>query len=526
MAVRLSLVALVVSLAVPLALAQPGTLDPAFGADGTGGTLTLAPGENNRVFTLALADDGRVLLGGRRNGRAVVARLFADGPVDTGWGVQGIAELPVVGEEARVTALHVYPDGRVLAAYAYGVGQTFPNRAGFVRLDVFGQPDATFGTNGVVAVDPALYRASGFPAIGVLADGSIQGVADVFSEAIGGSGLFGVRLGDDGAFDTSYGDGGYVFILESENFAVVYGGLVFEDGSAYLVGSQPPFAYVARLDADGALDPSFGSVGDTTVVVPDPDTFPAFQDVALDAQGRLVLAGANDGFVDNDLFAARLLPSGAPDPSFGTGGVVVPALAQSETGAYGVAVQDDGRILLAAEFGDESAQALSAVRLDADGQLDATFGSGGVATAAFDGFPGSRARALALRPTGEVLVAGWVETPNSAGSPVAVGFAAAQFLTATGTAGEADAARGVALAAWPNPASASLTVTVELDAPADGAVLLSDVLGREVAVLHRGRLAGGRHAYAVDARSLAPGVYVVRARVGGEVWSSVLTIVR
>ena len=72
----------------------------------------------------------------------------------------------------------------------------------------------------------------------------------------------------------------------------------------------------------------------------------------------------------------------------------------------------------------------------------------------------------------------------------------------------------LALAAAPNPFTRSATITLALPAPGAARVAAYDVLGREVAVLHEGPLAAGRHPLALEG-GLAPGLYLVRATAGG-----------
>ena len=74
---------------------------------------------------------------------------------------------------------------------------------------------------------------------------------------------------------------------------------------------------------------------------------------------------------------------------------------------------------------------------------------------------------------------------------------------------------GAALTIGPNPTGGAATVRLGLPAPADVRVAVYDVLGRRVATLASGALAAGTHGLPLDAAPLAPGVYVVRAEVGG-----------
>ncbi len=103
-------------------------------------------------------------------------------------------------------------------------------------------------------------------------------------------------------------------------------------------------------------------------------------------------------------------------------------------------------------------------------------------------------------------------------------------LTVTeGTASEegtAEASESSSLAVYPNPSAGALTVALTLPEAAEMSVAVFDVLGREVAVLHGGRLAAGKHRLAFDAARLVPGVYVVRAAGDGVRAERVFTVVR
>ncbi|MEL7363983.1 MAG: T9SS type A sorting domain-containing protein, partial [Bacteroidota bacterium] len=71
-------------------------------------------------------------------------------------------------------------------------------------------------------------------------------------------------------------------------------------------------------------------------------------------------------------------------------------------------------------------------------------------------------------------------------------------------------------APYPNPAAGTMTIPLALGQAATVRVTVVDVLGREVAVVHAGRLAAGRHTLAFDTRGLASGVYVIRALRDGQ----------
>lgn len=86
-------------------------------------------------------------------------------------------------------------------------------------------------------------------------------------------------------------------------------------------------------------------------------------------------------------------------------------------------------------------------------------------------------------------------------------------------------AAGIALhAPTPHPVRDRATITFSVHAPSTVRVSLHDVRGGDVAVLHNGVANPGTHAVGLDARSLAPGVYICRLLVGAESRSQLVVI--
>jgi len=154
----------------------------------------------------------------------------------------------------------------------------------------------------------------------------------------------------------------------------------------------------------GALDPSFGSgFGKvTTSIGPEHDVSRA---VALQPDGRIVVAGACVNGLFSDFCVARFMPNGSLDTSFnGTGSVLTP-VATGDDEAFAIALQPDGKILVAGACTSGSITDFCMVRYLPDGALDASFN--GVGTVVSRISPdGSSAYAMALLPDGKIVLAG------------------------------------------------------------------------------------------------------------------------
>ena len=179
--------------------------------------------------------------------------------------------------------------------------------------------------------------------------------------------------------------------------------------------------------APGQLDPSFGVGG--TVVIEFPSSYSGARAVAVQADGRIVAAGfahTNDSII-SDFALTRYDTDGTLDPTFGTGGAVRTDFGGRFDEALAVAVQADGRIVVAGNSSDAGGYDMAVARYNSDGTLDTSFDGDG--TALVDFGSESSARAVALQPDGKVVLAGSVTHPVGAGCCVS-DFALARLTSA------------------------------------------------------------------------------------------------
>jgi uncharacterized delta-60 repeat protein len=181
-----------------------------------------------------------------------------------------------------------------------------------------------------------------------------------------------------GQLDPSFGSGGVVKLLPSEEEIFLSGVAAQADGKIVLAGSDPGGVLLARLLENGALDPGFGAGG----VVRTPFAgFGEARAIAIQPDGRIVVAGSAEGVADSDFLVARYLSSGALDPSFGGGdGIVLVPVGVGEDGAEAVAIGVAGRILVTGQsvMAPEK-DAVGVAVLLADGTLDPAFKGGSAA---------------------------------------------------------------------------------------------------------------------------------------------------
>jgi uncharacterized delta-60 repeat protein len=196
-------------------------------------------------------------------------------------------------------------------------------------------------------------------------------------------------------------DTGNGVVVEPDGRIVVAG-----SSSTATVTDEPHDIAVVRYLPDGSRDPAFGTKGIYTLDLSGQDFA---YDVALAPGGDLVVVGTAILGGDYDVVVVRLTDAGVPDTAFGGGdGIVTTALTGLGDRARAVAVQDDGRIVVAGETGSTGgAGDVFVARYLAGGGLDGTFSGDGVATLDVLGRGGAdAARDLVLDRDGRAVITG------------------------------------------------------------------------------------------------------------------------
>jgi uncharacterized delta-60 repeat protein len=259
-----------------------------------------------------------------------------------------------------------------------------------------GALDLTFGSGGVVTTD--FGGSDSAEAVAIQSDGKIVAVGGTFSFPSGDFAL--ARYNADGSLDASFGPGGKV-TTDFGGFDAASAAVIQPDGRIVAAGrsGSGDFA-LARYNADGSLDPTFGSGGKVTT---DFGGFDAAFGVALQADGKIVAAG--QGGPGGGFAFARYNTDGSLDPSFGSGGEVTTHFTSGVEVVIAVAIQLDGKIVVTGQTFAGGFQQFALARYNADGSLDASFGSGGIVATNF-GFDSAFGGALAIQSNGKIVAAG------------------------------------------------------------------------------------------------------------------------
>ena len=280
-----------------------------------------------------------------------------------------------------------------------------------------GQLDPTFGSAGLTTTDIR------FQPVAEVALANGQYLAAGTTESLYLTDFVVARFNADGSLDTTFGKAGYSG-LDFDNSADYVNDLVVQsDGKILVLGSssktvggvyKQEFA-LARFNADGSLDTGFGT-GGTVVLDPAPGSndFGQIQTAILQTGGKIVLVGDTSGASgSNNVTLVRLNPNGSVDTSYGSGGIARPDLPYASN--LVATALSDGRIAVSGQASDPTNNTTSITVIRADGTLDTTFGTNGQAQ-----LTGVNPRALAQQADGKVLVAGDWNSGGSSGSDFVV----------------------------------------------------------------------------------------------------------
>lgn len=459
----------------------------------------LAVDAQNRAVVCGVVEDGYF-----------ATRLLENGQVDPSFGNAGIAVgMPDSGLTQDIqTALALPGNKTLIVLNAYG--QDTVDETRLLVLDASGQLDPTFGVGGLARYDFNPGTGEEYFTAGVvqpdgkivLAGFTISPTADLPQGLV-------VRLNPDGTLDPTFGSGGRFDAPVLLVFSLFSSIRLQPDGKLVLSGSTADlstFAFLGimlRLNANGQLDFTFGSAGVVRLSTL-ASRLNFIADMARASDGKWVIAGTSFPQFDT-LRVARLNANGSLDNTFGISGVssLLPANLLGALPSK-CRIQPDGRIVtLATAIIDSTESGYLLVRMNANGQLDTTFGSGGVVLEKNNQLPSD----LALQATdNKILVSGIYDLS------VDQGFFVHRYNNKA-TSVKETRLNVEAVRLFPNPAREQATVQFTLEAPLRLQMDLIDLQGRIVSAVTPMRAwDAGAHAYTFELPQMPVGLHWLRLR--------------
>ena len=401
---------------IPLFVQDPrGTLDVTFGDDGV--SIVPLEGENTAVGPsgmligsqgLAVQPDGKIVFCGDATAGSILAeiilgRFTADGILDRDFAGGGLVTMNAPGHDEDVCrAVRVLRSGG-LAIGGFTLLPNNPHGAHAFLAAQFasdGGLDPTFGNGGFV-----------FDGVGNTDGGGVDSKANYLAVQPDGKLILGgfsgaspsiLRLLTDGGPDSTFGtDGVFSDPLQAEIMSVA----VLPNSELLAPLSSTGFLAV-QVEPDGSIDRLYGSQGyameqlDEALVAN--NVAEGAQGIAVQPDGKAVLVGAT---TTGAITLVRFDTEGQLDPTFGDGGVVSTSFPAGTASAGGVAVTQDNGFAVCANL--PTSTPIGVVRYAADGSLDAAFA--GVGYAGIPGIPGmAGGEALAIDAAGRIIVGAFV----------------------------------------------------------------------------------------------------------------------
>jgi uncharacterized delta-60 repeat protein len=386
-----------------------GSLDATFSGDGK---QTTDFGGFDQANGIALQADGKIVAvgGNGANIDFALARYNSNGTLDTTLSGDG-KQTTDFGNFDRANAVTLLPGNKPLA-----VGQS-GNDFALARYNANGSLDTAFSGDGMQTTSfPGFDEAKG---LALQADGKIVAAGGTGDDEGSGAVDFALaRYNASGSLDTTFsGDGRQT--TDFGQFEEVSGVALQSDGKIVAVGRtggcqcstspMPDDFALARYNTNGLLDTTFSGDGkQTTTFRPHgTDDFDVPTAVALQGDGKIVVAGYSFNGSDYDFALARYNPNGSLDTSFSGDGRQTTDFAAADDRAAGMVLQANGKVVVAGRAGDDFALA----RYNSNGSLDTTFSGDGKQTTDFGAFDG--ANAVGLQADGRIVAAGFTGVGNN-----------------------------------------------------------------------------------------------------------------
>lgn len=384
-------------LATPtLAQADPGDLDRSFGNRGK----VITPFSEGFAVAndLAIQSDGKIVLAGAVESSFALARYRRDGTLDTSFGDGGVVITSFPNESGSAVGVAIQGDGKIvvtgrvsddlaIARYLEGggldssLGGSGVVRTSFTHASASGsailiQPDGRIVVAGWAGREfvVARFRTNGALDRRFSGDGRVRTDAGAGKDyaidlalqsdrnlvVVGKAGYAGfalVRYRRDGELDRSFGEGGKVRTTFGENTRASANAVAIQENgkivAAGWAGRNFVKAALARYEADGSLDSTFSADGVRWTNFG--RNAEAAEAVAIQPNGRIVIAGMATYY---ERFAlARYMPDGSLDTSFGVNGLVQTRFAGGFEVAWGIALEPNGKIVAGGEAGGDFAMA-------------------------------------------------------------------------------------------------------------------------------------------------------------------------
>lgn len=436
-----------------------GTLDNTY--NGNGKVRISTPGTNLRGYKIVLQSDGKAMLAGTSTNQAYlsdafVARLLTNGTLDSSFNGNGKKVIPVCANNDVAYGIGFQSNGKIIiTGFAYftsnkdlyclrlntdGTNDNSFNGTGtyiyagpyedighsiavqsddkiivggssngdflITRLTATGTLDYSFNSTGITNVSIGINNQ--VTNLFINSSGKIIVTGNSYISSATDWDFSAFQLTSTGILDPAFNGSGMMSIPVTNDVEHCTGSVLQPDGKLVLTGSSNQYVLfiLARVNSNGIKDNTFGTNG---IVIeqmnPTSDIAAAF---ITQPDNKIVVSGMKDGQLTNGLVLVRYLSNGKVDSSYGINGTHVYSIPNFSM--RGMHYTTDNKIIISGNTGGQYPypDAMTAVKVDANGNLDYTLNGNGIYTVPTNGI-GNNTAASALQPDGKILLAGMTE---------------------------------------------------------------------------------------------------------------------
>lgn len=392
-----------------------GVLDDSFGTSGIT-TTDIGTPDSDRETSMAIQSDGKIIVVGYTSVDFALARYNNDGTLDTAFGTNGKVVTDIGGNDANdsLWSIAIQRDGKIVAAGITGANGT--DDFAVVRYNIDGTLDDTFGTGGIAITDiGGSGNTDQLTSVAIQRDGKIVAAGQTVIDGHCNFAL--ARYNTNGSLDSGFGTGG-IIVSNISIDAWVTSIAVQSDGKIVAVGPSTDgssFSFtVVRYLGNGTLDNDFGTGGIVLANV-GTDNFDVAYSMAIQTDGKILVTGYSNNGGTPEFALVRYNSNGALDTAFGTDGKVLTSIGGIGDDPYSIAVQSDGKIVVAGYTANRDSIDFAVVRYNTDGTLDSGFGTDGIYIPSIGGLD-NEAYSVAVQPNGKIVVAGYTDINNPSSS--------------------------------------------------------------------------------------------------------------
>ncbi len=306
---------------------------------------------------------------------------------DSTFGTNGYTISPLGNGEEGAQTMKLQSDGKIVVG-GFSNNSSNRNRYALVRYLPNGDLDSAFALNGKSILELGPANSGGHHeavrSLAIQPDGKIVTAGNINYTQSNTTFLLMARHLPNGDLDSTFGTNGVVLSTGNNN-AFALSVVLQPDGKILTGGSLYNFAntnnswdmQVRRYLPNGVLDSTFGVQGSALIH----RTTDELISIALQTDGKILLAGISGSGSNYSVLSARMNTNGSIDSTFGTNGISLISLDTGFDVPRQIQQLPDEKILIVGNYRNSTTQKydLFLTRLEANGQPDSTFGASGVA---------------------------------------------------------------------------------------------------------------------------------------------------